>query len=192
MILLTVVIPSLCTIIKAQQEGIIVIGNGAEIYSNDIHFNKNILSAERQELVLKSDKSVTFSYKFVASGSTKIRKSISKFKSKNLRKRKDKIFSEKTVENALPESYKLAVRKRVIINAVPSPSQFVSSSQISKAYVVPGGTDNSNLKASTTFRSFSVTLCLDFLHFLNYHDYSSKSLSALFFKVYTVRPPPKI
>ncbi|WP_262152607.1 hypothetical protein [Chryseobacterium foetidum] len=191
-ILLTVVIPSLCVFIKAQQEGIVVIGNGAEIYSNDIDFNKNIISAGRYELVSTSDKAVVLGYKFVASGASRARKDISKLKSKNQRKRQDKIFSEKKIEKAFPANYEFAVRRHVIINAVPPPSQFVSSSKICKAYVVPGGNDNSNFKASAIFRSVPVILCLGLLHCVKYQDYSSKALSALYLKVYTVRPPPKI
>lgn len=172
----------------------IVLKDGANLYSADDNFNKQILS---NKIILKnSDVSYQENggkehlLKLIAKQSQKEEKKDLKNQLKIAENKRQK----ETLQQVKKEIEKFEKRVQVFVkhdfNRAPSPDQFFSSSSITKNYVIPSQSTHDFSKFYISADAYVITQALDFLHSQKYTYYNNKSLDFCFSEVFSVRPPP--
>lgn len=172
----------------------IVLKDGANLYSADDNFNKQILS---NKIILKNS---DVSYQ-ENGGKERLLKLIAKQSQKEEKKdlkNQLKIAENKRQKEALQqvkkEIEKFEKRVKVFVqhdfNGAQPPDQFFSSSSIAKNYVIPSQNTHDFSKFYISADAYVITQALDFLHSQKYTYYNNKSLDFCFSEVFSVRPPP--
>lgn len=172
----------------------IVLKDGANLYSADDNFNKQILS---NKIILKN---YDVSYR-ENGGKGHLLKLIAKKSQKEEKKdlkNQLKIAENKrrkeTLQQVKKEIEKFEKRVQFFVkhdfNGAPPPDQFFSSSSMAKNYVIPSQSTHDFSKFYISADNYVITQALDFLHSQKYTYYNNKSLDFCFSEVFSVRPPP--
>ncbi|MCU7618232.1 hypothetical protein NZ698_13565 [Chryseobacterium sp. PBS4-4] len=174
------------------EQAIVVLKNGAKIYSTDEAFNKQI---SNHVIILKNvdpDKGNNTNDKILTESSIKPEEFKKDFK-ENLQASIQKKQKEE-LKKIKKEIDKHEVRKKTfVINDLKknsSSDEFLASTRISKNSVV---LEYNNFNFSKTFLAAHINivkLALDFLHSQKYVYYNNTSLDFCFSTVFSVRPPP--
>lgn len=175
---------------------VIVLKEGAKIYSQDLYFNKQIdagkLIVEGENIVFTKNKEsqkilISSNSSGQKNGDNKMNhqnKNIELLKSKEDQKILAKeIKKYKTLE-------KFFDKKK--FNTFPSSEEFAAASHVNKYSVAPNYSQNDFSKVTVQQNQNFVKSALDFLHSKKYTYYNSKSLDFCFSQVFSVRPPPSI
>lgn len=170
--------------------GTISVIGGAQIYSTDATFNKQILKKEikisgslvsynryDQRLSVSNQKKKISTAKNFASQVTELAK-----------KKKEKLSERTKYELAQYENRKKEFDNKKI-NPF-SPDHFFSSESSLRNYAVPQIQNHENSKANFAQYFYAVKSALDHLHSHRYVLYNSRSIDFCFSKVFSVRPPP--
>ena len=176
-----------------KQSAKIVLAQGAQLFSSDESFNKQVaqkeISIENADL---SFKNVAGTKVLIASASPRdknqnltqqVRLSEEKKRKEAVKQIKEKIDQYKAESKSFQKHY---------YQDSPSPSQFFSSHSSSKNYVAPSYNINYFSKIYASDKDYSVKRALDFLHTQQFTYHNNKSLDFCFSEVFSVRPPPVV
>jgi hypothetical protein len=172
----------------------IVLKDGANLYSADDNFNKQILSNK----IILENSDVSYQGSGYKEHFLKLIARQSQREEKKDLKNQLKIAENKRQKEALQqikrEIEKFEKRVQVFVkldfNDATSPDQFFSTNTIAKNYVTPSQSTHDFSKLYISADPYVVTQALDFLHSQKYTYYNNKSLNFCFSEVFSVRPPP--
>lgn len=173
---------------------IIMVEDGAKIYSEDIGFNNQIdagiLLVEGKEI--SHNKKNSLQKVLVSKSSVELKndEKIIKIQPTTIEilkgREEQKILAKEIKKH---KSREKAFDKK-LFNVFPSSEEFATVSHINQDYVAPNYSQNDCSKIFVLQDQYLVKSALDFLHAQKYTYYNSKSLDFCFSQVFSVRPPP--
>jgi hypothetical protein len=172
----------------------IILKNGAQIYSTDANFNRQInshkISLKNTEVFYDSENGdkvilVAVSEKNIES-ETKDLKAQVKIAENNKKKEALKKL-KKQISDYESQKEKFESEK---INTFPSSEEFISSTYGNTDYVAPSYHQYKLSKIYCTGNQYIINRALDFLYPKEYTYYNNKPLDFCFSEAFFVRPPP--
>jgi len=181
---------------KAPQ-AIVVLKQGATIFSKDDSFNKQINSekitvknADVSNIgTLENGKVLTAKPIKVQDAQTPKKDFKSELKKAEENKNKEALKKvKKEIANYDNEAKKNSFNSKNL--RFPTSEQFIVSTNSNKDYVAPSYHNHYFSKILVSLNQYVIKSALDFLHKQKYTYYNNKSLDFCFSEVFSVRPPP--
>ncbi|MCX8533819.1 hypothetical protein [Chryseobacterium luquanense] len=176
-----------------NQQTIIVVKGGAEIFSADENFNHQIINNNAVKKNIKVDFKKNGSEKLILLASEKeenqqddtFKNQLAKVEKKKQKEALKEIKSKIRDYESRKENF-----DNKNLRVFPSSEKFIISSRINQDYVIPNYSQRDFSEINTDQNQYIVKSALDFLHSQKYTYYNNKSLDFCFSQVFSVRPPP--